>query len=265
MNPDALLAEEVLLRDADVVEGQLRGVLGVLADLVQVAAALEALHAALDHEQRDALVAGLGVGARDDDDQVGQDAVGDERLGPVEDVVVALVDRGGADALEVGARARLGHRDRRDLRAADEVREPALLLLVVRAGDEVRHDHVVEQREGRAVDAAPGHLLADHHVVAEVGRAPAAVLLVELESEQALRARLGPHVAVDDPVLLPLVVVGDDLLVEERADRVAEGLVLLVEDLARHRSPPGSGAAHRDSKTVRKKGYVASDDVTALL
>ena len=116
------------------------------------------------------------------------------------------------------------------------VGEPALLLLVVRAGDEVGDDHVVEQRERRAVDPAVGHLLADHHVVAEVGRAPAAVLLVELEPEQPLRAGLRPDLAVDDPVLLPLVVVGDDLLVEERADGVAEGLVLLVEDLARHRS-----------------------------
>ena len=250
MKPGALLAEEVLLRHPHVVEEQLGGVLGVLADLVQVAAALEALHAALDHEQRDALVAGVGVGARDDDHQVGQDAVGDERLAAVEDVVVALVDGGGADALEVGAGARLGHRDRGDLLAAGQVGEPALLLLVVRAGDEVGHDHVVEQRERRAVDAAVGHLLADHHVVAEVGRAPAAVLLVELEAEQSLRAGLGPDLAVDDPVLLPLVVVGDDLLVEEGADRVAEGLVLLVEDLARHRSPLRCGAAHRDSKTV---------------
>ena len=97
---------------------------------------------------------------------------------------------------------------------------------------EVGHDHVVEQRERRAVDAAPGHLLADHRVVAEVGRAAAAVLLVELEAEQALRAGLGPDLAVDDAVGLPLVVVRHDLLVEEGADGVAEGLVLVVEELA---------------------------------
>ena len=59
----ALLAEQVRLRHLDVVEEQLGGVLGVLADLVEVAAALEALHAALDDEQADALVAGVGVGA----------------------------------------------------------------------------------------------------------------------------------------------------------------------------------------------------------
>ena len=92
------------------------------ADLVQVAAALEALHAALDDEQADALVAGLGVGAGDHDHQVGVDAVGDEGLGAVEQVVVALVDGGGADALQVAAGARLGHRDGGDHLAADACR-----------------------------------------------------------------------------------------------------------------------------------------------
>ena len=76
----ALLAEQVLGRHLDVGEGQLGGVLGVQADLVEVAAALEALHAALDDQQREALRALVGVGLRDDDHQVGVDAVGDERL-----------------------------------------------------------------------------------------------------------------------------------------------------------------------------------------
>ncbi len=48
-------AEEVLLGDAYVVEEQLRGVLGLLPDLVEVAAPLEALGTALDDEQREAL------------------------------------------------------------------------------------------------------------------------------------------------------------------------------------------------------------------
>ena len=58
----ALLAEQVLDRHMDVGEGQLGGVLGVLADLLQVAPALEALHAALDDQQADAAVALGGVG-----------------------------------------------------------------------------------------------------------------------------------------------------------------------------------------------------------
>jgi hypothetical protein len=130
----------------DVVEEQLRGVLGLEADLVEVAAALEALHAALDHEQADALVAGVGVGAGHDDHEVGEDAVGDERLRAVEDVVVALVDGRGADALQVGAGARLGHRDR--ARSSPEHSRAASAASAPRSpSEEVGDDHVVVQRE----------------------------------------------------------------------------------------------------------------------
>ena len=52
--PLALLPEQVVDGHVDVVEEQLRGVLRVHAELVEVAAALEALHAPLDDEQRDA-------------------------------------------------------------------------------------------------------------------------------------------------------------------------------------------------------------------
>ncbi len=59
MEPLALAAEQVLDRDARLRERQLGGVLGVLADLLQVAPTLEALGAALEDEQRDVAVAVL--------------------------------------------------------------------------------------------------------------------------------------------------------------------------------------------------------------
>ena len=91
-------------------------------------------------------------------DQVGQDAVGDEGLLAVEHVVVARVDGRGADALQVGAGARLGHRDRGDQLARAQAGQPALLLLrrsrcAARYGD----DHVVEAAvNAAAVDARAG-------------------------------------------------------------------------------------------------------------
>src|SRR6476619_3079925 len=66
----ALLPQPVGVGQADVVEEQLRGVGLLLADLVELAAPAEALHARLDHEQRDALGALGGVGAGGHDDQV---------------------------------------------------------------------------------------------------------------------------------------------------------------------------------------------------
>ena len=49
-------------RHAHVGEEQLGGVLGVQADLVEVAAALEPVHAALDHDERHARVALARIG-----------------------------------------------------------------------------------------------------------------------------------------------------------------------------------------------------------
>ena len=49
-----LLTESILDRNAHVDEEQLSGVVGVLPDLVEVPAALEAVHAALDHQERNA-------------------------------------------------------------------------------------------------------------------------------------------------------------------------------------------------------------------
>ena len=144
------LAEQVLLGDADVVEEQLGGVLGLLADLVEVAAALEALRAALDDEQAEPLRAALGCRLRDDDDQVGEDAVGDERLGAVQQPVVALVLRGGADALEVGAGAGLGHGDGGDDLAASRSRAASGASAPRWRAGQVRADDVVVQARARA-------------------------------------------------------------------------------------------------------------------
>ncbi len=76
--------------DLHVFEDQFRSILRLHAHLDEVATALKALHAALDYEQADALVSHSGVGFRHDDHHVAQDAVGDERLLPVEKVRVAL-------------------------------------------------------------------------------------------------------------------------------------------------------------------------------
>ncbi len=90
-------AEQVLLRHLDVVEEQLGRILAFEPHLFQVSAALESIHAALDDEQAQA-VAPVRVGLRGNDDEVGEDAVGDVGLGAVEQPVVALVLGGGLDA-----------------------------------------------------------------------------------------------------------------------------------------------------------------------
>jgi hypothetical protein len=62
------------------------------AHLGELATALEAGSGPLDDEQAEPLVLVL-AGADDGDDEVGVEAVGDEGLGTVDDVVVAVADR----------------------------------------------------------------------------------------------------------------------------------------------------------------------------
>src|SRR3546814_8313597 len=57
------LAEHVVLRDAHILEEQLGGVLRFQPHLGEIAAALEAFHAALDDEQREAVrIVGMRLG-----------------------------------------------------------------------------------------------------------------------------------------------------------------------------------------------------------
>src|SRR3546814_6938996 len=77
------LAEHVVLRDAHILEEQLGGVLRFQPHLGEIAAALEAFHAALDDEQREAVrIVGMRLGG--DDDDVRQQPVRDVELGAVQ-------------------------------------------------------------------------------------------------------------------------------------------------------------------------------------
>ncbi len=229
-----------------VVEEQLGGVLGVLAELVQVAPAGEPGHAALDDQQRHAAVALRGVGLDGGDDQVRVDPVGDEGLGAVDDVVVTVADGGGGHRRQVRADPGLGHADRGDQLAGDDAGQPALLLLVGAVAEEVGQADVVVQGDpqpGAGVRGAQ-QLLAEHGVEPEVGHSPAAVLLRHVHAEKPLPTGGGEQLAGRDPGGAPLVDVRGDLLVDERAHGCAEGLVVVVVQRAAHAAssvPAGHG------------------------
>ena len=141
-----LLAEQVLRRHLDVGEGQLAGVGGVPAHLLQLRRHLVAGHLALEHEEGDAAVAALLGRLAGADEEVGADAVGDEGLGAVDQVAAIDLLRGGGDAGDVGAGAGLGDPERADLLAGDPRHQPALLLLL---GAEVEDRRHARSRRGR--------------------------------------------------------------------------------------------------------------------
>src|SRR4029450_2237602 len=92
----ALLSQAVGGRDPDVVADGLGGGRAADAELVLVLADLEAGHGVLENEGADAPGPGLGVGDQVCREELSERAAGDEPLGAVEEVVVAVADRLGA-------------------------------------------------------------------------------------------------------------------------------------------------------------------------
>ena len=123
-----LAAEQVLDRDPAVVEHDLGGVRGADPELGLLLALAQAGGALGDDEGGLAAGAELRVDGGDDDVDVGDAAVGDEDLGPVEDPLVAVAPGGRLQALDVGAGLRLGHRVGAELdlvAAAEALGDPA--------------------------------------------------------------------------------------------------------------------------------------------
>ncbi len=231
------IAQEVGLGHLDVVEEQLGGVLALHAQLLQVASVLEAFHAPLHQEQaHGVLVRRIGLGG--DYHHVGQQAVGDEHLGAVQLVVVALVHGGGAHAGQVGAGGRLGHRHGEDDLAADDARQqPGLLLLVAVLGD-VRATQGGVQRDHETGLVDGGQFLTHDLFVAEILEPRPAVYLVRPRQQEPHFPCLLPHAAVHHPGSFPFVLVRHHFLLQEGAEGVAEQVVLGLEVLALHAGSP---------------------------
>ena len=249
----ALFTEQVRGRYPDVAEEQLRGVLGAVTDLVELAAPLEALEAFLDYEQAHAPVPGLRICPRDDDNEVGENAVADEGLRPVEHVVIAVAAGGGLDLLEVRPRPGFGHGYRDQPLAGHEARQPPVALLFVSQVGQVGRHHVVMQREGDALGPGRGDLLSDDDAVTEVADAQAAVLLGDHPAEQPDFAGLAPGLPADDARRQPFRRVRDAFLRQEGPHGLAELLMLFGEDGPAHGCLlwPGSRLARRCDRDFR--------------
>ena len=130
------------------------------------------------------------------------------------------------DRLQVGAGARLGHRDRADELAPGHARQPALLLLLGAVVEQVVRDDAVD-RVTETRDAAPAEFLDDDGLVAHVAAA-AAVAVRNVRAEQPDFSRPRPQLAIDVMLLAEARVVRDDLVLDETPRGVPEEVQLLV-------------------------------------
>ncbi len=141
----------------------------------------------------------VGVGARQHQQHVGAAAQGAPALGAVQPP--AALGAGGleAHAGHVAAVVGLGHRHRRQLLAARELRQPVGALLLGAAGQQGARDDLGprDQRAGRAQRAAR-QLFGDHDHVQRVVKARAG--LVGREAAEALRDRQAEGAELDERV-----------------------------------------------------------------
>jgi hypothetical protein len=190
-------ADQVLDRHPHIVEIEGGGVGGPPALLLQFGAR-EALTLALDQQQGDA-AGPLPAGAHGDGVVVGPHAAGDEHLGAVDDVVVAVQPGRGAQVGDVAAARRLGDGQGRDLLARQHLRDDAVLhLLAAHAPDRRQADAVAHQAGVDPAGAVAGHLLAGDDRHEGVGR-HAAVLFRPAQPQQADVRGLAIELAREGP------------------------------------------------------------------
>lgn len=144
-----------------------------------------------------------------------------------------LRELGGAlHAGQVRPGAGLGHGQRPHLLAGDELGQVALLLLLGRQGLDVGEPEQYVDTRAAEVHAGAGGLLGLDGLEL-VGIDPrAAVLLVDVDAEQAEVGELVVELTRDDAGLEPLLEVGGHLGLDEVTEGLAEGLVVFVEHSA---------------------------------
>ena len=167
------LAEQVLGRDLDFVEGDGRGVGRPLAHLVLLLVDADPGEVGVDDEGADPAVTGLGVGLGVDREVVGVGAVGDEALGAADDVLVALLD-GRVFMPETSEPASGSVRQKEASFGAFAQHPEVLLLRLLGAAEgDRRGGEAVGHQRGADAGAAPADLLLDQAAgeVVEAGTA----------------------------------------------------------------------------------------------
>ncbi len=224
------VAQALRVGDAHVLEGQLDGVAGATAVLLELLARAEAGRALIDDERGDAaLRRHVLVGARQHHAEAADRALRDEHLGAVEDPVIAVAHAGGLHRRAVGTRTRLGERPRREPLAGGRLRQVLLLLRVVAEGEDVAGTEAVVAGDGERERSVDARALLDADRVRERVHAGAAVLLRDADPEQPELGEPGDDLRREAFLRVPAAGVGPHLALAEVAHALAQDAVLLVE------------------------------------
>jgi hypothetical protein len=225
----ALLADEVLLRHADLVEAGDAVLQSAQAHEPVAAFDGDALAVGLHDERAD--TAAVAVRLRylgHDDEQAGDRAIGGPQLDAVEDVVaLGRRRRGRAQPGRVGADVGLGEQERGDLALGQAGQELLLLFLGAEQLERLRHaDGLVgrDERGERRVGRTDEH---QGPAVVQIGQAQAAILRIDLHAERAELGQSGQDLVRDAGVALdlPAVDVRDERLERLQVRLAPRGLL----------------------------------------
>ena len=162
----------------------------------------------------------------------------DKDLRTVDLVVVAILFRIGLYVLEVRARSRLGHGNRRNAVAADQFRQPLFLLFLTAICVEIMdYDGLDPIAPTRITGAA---LLVNGNRVEPDAATEPAIFFGNRATHDALFTDRTPEIAINDPLIRPFFDIRCHFSIEKLAGGVREHLVFIC----------GPGRTIRDQRHV---------------
>ena len=189
------LAEHVLLRHFAILEDELAGLRAAHAELVEFLRDRESRERLLDDEGGDPARAGVGIGLGVDDERIRLRPVGDPELRAVQEEAVAALLGAELHGDDVGACARLRHRERTEMLARDELRQIARLLPGIAPAKDLVHAEIGVRAVGEADGTRGARNLLHGDAMLEIAEPRPAILLDDGDAVQAERAHLRPQLA----------------------------------------------------------------------
>ena len=169
---------------------------------------------------------GLGIGHREDRDEVRDGAVADEPLRAGDDVVVAVADGAGAERRDVGAGLGLGQGEGDQVLPGRQPRDPAAVLFGGPGEQQRQATELLDRQDQAGRGARPAELL-DGQADGEELAAEAAVLDRERQGQDVLGGQQLAEVLGELAGPVDLGGARRDALVGEDANGVTQELLLL--------------------------------------
>lgn len=226
LEPHPLAADDVLLRDVDILEHHLHAIVRALAHLVLVLGDRDPLRIALDQERGQTLVSERWIQGRDAVNDAGVRARGKEDLRAGDDIPIPLPSRTSRYGTGIAPGVRLALREADDLPPARDVPEIFLLQLLAPVPVQgIASEGVRDRKHDADRSAAARYLLAKHRIGHEIKLCPSPLLRCE-GSEITPPTHLIDHSFWECLLPIPILSMGDHLLLDEIAHLLPELLLL---------------------------------------